>query len=500
MRGEAWRDVLLMRFEPLRRHVAIWQAAWRLEGRKPRLAPRTSDELAFLPAALEIVETPASPLGHGTLWLVTGLFSSVLLWSVLGEVDIHATAQGRVIPAGKTKPVAALEAASVAAIYVKDGDHVDQGAVLIALDPAGPQADTARLTRECLELVVTTARLRALLEGREDFTLPDNIGETPALVGTHRQQLRQQLASHRAIIESLELERRQKEAEQLGTGADIQRLEQTVPLLAEQAFAKREMAARGWQSRTEYLRIEQERIDRKQALEVARHKFVENEAAIANVRERLREEEAKFRGGALAQLAEAEQKVASLEQDLVKAEDRRRLYQLKAPSAGVIQQLTVHAAGAVVTQGLPLLMVVPDDGGIAIEAALENKDAGFVHPGQTAEIKVESFPFTRYGTIAGVVQTISRDTVQGPDSDLVQRRQVAPAGIRDIGQPTVSQTSPVYVVRVTPLATAMQVDGHDMPLSPGMAVTAEIKTGRRRIIDYVLDPVLRYRDESMRER
>lgn len=503
-RPDNLRDTVLMRLEPLRRHVAVWQTAWSLEKLRPKLIPRTADELSFLPAAIEIVETPASPLGRGTLWLVMALFSSGLLWACLGQVDIHATAQGRIITGGKTKPVAATEVATVAAIHVADGDHVTAGQVLVDLDPAGPQADSTRLSREWLEQAVTAARLKALLDGKDDFSFDASVDgrsndvQLATLLTVHSQQLRQKLADHRATIEALEQERRQKEAERRGTLADIQRLEQTVPLLTEQAKTKREMSELGWQSRTEYLRVEQERIDRKQELEAARHKLAEADSAIANAAERLRQAEAQFRADTLSQLADAEQKAASLAQDLVKAEDRRRLYQLIAPVSGVVQQLAVHAPGAVVSQAQPVLMIVPENEGIAVEAALPNKDAGFVRPGQAVEIKVESFPFTRYGTVPGVVQTVSGDAVQGPDSDPTQRRS-ANTNASSTGQTPEGQ-GPVYSVRLKPLAGSIRADGSDVALTPGMAVTAEIKTGRRRLIEYVLDPVLRYRDESLRER
>ncbi len=509
-------DSLLMRLEPLRRHIAIWQAAWSLETLRPRLLLRTADELAFLPAAIEIIETPASPLGRGTLWLVMALFSAALAWACLGEVDIHATAPGRIIPGGKTKPVAPAEAATVAAIHVADGDRVRAGQILIELNPAATEADVARLRRERLEQVVTVARLKALVDGRDDIALPAEFVSPPLdgagsgvgwdadlsqILAVHRLTLRQRLADHRATIEALEQERRQKQAERRATEADILRLERTVPLLSEQAKTKREMSDLGWQSRTDYLKVEQEHIDRTQELEGARHKLTEADSAINNVSERLRQAEAQFRGDALTQRADAEQKAASLSQDLAKAVDRDRLYKLTAPVDGVVQQLAVHAPGAVVSQAQPVLMIVPENEGIAVEAALPNKDAGFVRPGQAVEIKVESFPFTRYGTVPGTVQTVSGDAVQGPDSDPTQRRPGATNGSANssTGQTAEGQGA-VYSVRIRPSADTIRVDGLDVALTPGMVVTAEIKTGKRRVIEYVLDPVLRYRDESLRER
>ena len=145
-------------------------------------------------------------------------------------------------------------------------------------------------------------------------------------------------------------------------------------------------------------------------------------------------------------------------------------------------------------------MVVPADEGIAIEAMLQNKDAGFVRPGQPVQIKVESFPFTRYGTIPGEVMIVSGDTVQNGDGDHAQRRgDLGGAGSASSRQASEGQ-EPTYAVRIRLVADHIHADRHDVALTPGMAVTTEIKTGKRRVISYVLDPVARYWDEGLKER
>ncbi|MDR3440667.1 HlyD family type I secretion periplasmic adaptor subunit [Telmatospirillum sp.] len=491
-------DAVLMRLEPLRRHLAVWRAAWQMEQRRPHRPPRTAAELAFLPAAIEIMETPPSPAGRLTGAIIMAMFGSAVIWACLGQVDIHATAQGRIIPAGNTKPVAASESTTVTAIHVRDGDHVEAGQVLVELDPTDSQADQARYARERLENLIIAAGYHALLDGKTDLVLPPDVAVPADLLALHRSELLQKLADHRSTRDALEQERRQKEAEQRGTQADIRRLEKTVPLLAEQSDTKREMSALGWQSRTEYLKIEQEHIDRQQELESARHKLAEDESAIANVTERLKETEAKFRADAFTQMADAEQKAASLAQEEIKARQRMRQHTLTAPVSGVVQQLAVHANGAVVSQAQPVLMIVPEGEGIAVEAALQNKDAGFVRSGQPVEIKVESFPFTRYGTIPGEVTVVSSDTVQGSDSDPTRK----PATATDPASTgrTKEELGAVYSVRVHPSRDWIRADEGPVKLAPGMAVTAEIRTGRRRVIEYVLDPVLRYWGESLRER
>lgn len=487
---------VLMRLAGVRRHLAIARQAWRKERQTPRKAPRTSEEMAFLPAVVEIVENPASPAGRGTAMAIVALFAIALLWACLGQVDIHATAQGRIIPAGKTKPVASAELASVAAIHVQDGDHVTQGQVLVDLDPAAPQSDLLRLSREMQEQMAIALRQRALLDAATVIAVPPGVVIPPALLAVHERQLRQKLADHQALIEGLEHDRRQKQAERRANLADIERLRETVPLLAEESRTKGEMAEMGWQSRSEFLRVEQERIDRLQELESARHKLAQTDAAIAGAGEKLRQAEAEFRAEALAQLAEAEQKAASLAQDVAKAGDRRESYHLTAPVSGVVQQMAVHAVGAVVSPAQPVLMIVPEGEGIAIEASLPNKDAGFVMPGQSAEIKVDALPFTRYGTVSGIVEVISADSVQ----ESGQRPAGDPGPNRLPAQTSPDAQGPSYSVRVRPLADHLRAGDHDVALAPGMAVVVEIKTGRRRVIQYVLDPVLRYEKESFRER
>jgi HlyD family type I secretion membrane fusion protein len=163
-----------------------------------------------------------------------------------------------------------------------------------------------------------------------------------------------------------------------------------------------------------------------------------------------------------------------------------------------LPQLAVHSTGAIVSQAQPALMVVPDGEGIALDVALLNRDAGFVRPGQPVEIKVEAFPFTRYGTVPGEVEFVSGDAVENADSDPTRRSPAATD--RAVTGRAQEEQGPVYSVRIKPLVDSIFVDGREVALTPGMAVTAEIKTGKRRVIGYLLDPVMRYWGEGLRER
>jgi hemolysin D len=180
---------------------------------------------------------------------------------------------------------------------------------------------------------------------------------------------------------------------------------------------------------------------------------------------------------------------------VVKATERSKLQRLTAPVDGTVQQLAVHTVGGVVTPAQPLLEVVPRGSKLEIEAVVANKDVGFVHAGQEAEIKVDTFNFTKYGMLHGHVQSVSADAVQR-DRNPSATQSATDQKSTDDGK----AGDLAYTARVTLDQTQMDVDGAAVNLSPGMAVTVEIKTGSRRIISYLLSPLLRFKQESLRER
>ena len=197
------------------------------------------------------------------------------------------------------------------------------------------------------------------------------------------------------------------------------------------------------------------------------------------------------------ELTKAQEKAAGLAQDVIKAEKRAKLQALQAPVDGVVQQLSVHTIGGVLTPAEPLLVIVPLDSRLEIEAMVSNCDIGFVHEGQSAEIKVDTFSFTRYGLLHGEVINVSQDAItrdrpQEKNGDKVQGSEVSSS------EPKGQELS--YAARVWLHRTQMQVDDRLVNLSPGMAVTVEIKSGSRRIISYLLSPVIKYKQEMLRER
>jgi hemolysin D len=218
---------------------------------------------------------------------------------------------------------------------------------------------------------------------------------------------------------------------------------------------------------------------------------------MAALKDQRRQAEAEFRRKALDDLTLAEQKVASLRQQLAQSAKRLKLQTLTAPVDGTVQQLAVHTEGGVVTPAQPLLMVVPAGSPLEIEANISNRDIGFVYPGQEAAIKVDTFNFTKYGLLSGRVEAVSRDAVTR-SKPLIEKSSPQSGAESESSEPAGQEL--VYVARIKLDQMQMNVDGKQVDLTPGMAVTTEIKTGRRRIIEYLLSPLARHGQQALRER
>jgi hemolysin D len=423
---------------------------------------------------LEIQQIPPSPIGRALLWTILAAFTAAGLWATLGWVDIVATAQGKIIPSGYSKIIQPYETGVIASIHVQDGQTVKQGDVLIELDSTLNRADYDRAFNEYRATKVDAARLRALIKGRTTFEPP--AGADGIYLVLQQQLLRDQLAEYQAKIAGAQhlVDQRQAALEQ--TKENILRLEATVPMEIERAEAYKKLLEHEAVTKMDFLQAEGQRIDKTQELAGQKKKLEQDRASLAEAEKHYRAMASEFQQTKQAELSALETKAASLAQEVTKAGQKAGLQRLTSPIDGVVQQLAVHTIGGVVTPAQQLLIVVPHDHPVEVEAQVENKDVGFVREGQPVEVKVETFQFTLYGTIPGHVLTVSDDA----------------APLEKIGL--------VYPTRVSMDRSTIRVDGKEVNLSPGMAVTVEIKIGQRRIIEYLLSPLLKSMKESLRER
>jgi len=456
-------------------------------------------EFAFLPAALEIVETPPSPIGRAIVAIIVVLFCVALVWSWWGTIDIVASATGKIVPSGRTKIIQPFETGVVRAIRVQDGQAVKAGDVLVELDPTVNAAERDHLQNDLLAEQLNVARMRAALGAGDDhaadFVAP--AGADPILVSTQRQLLLDQVTEHRAKIAALARQQAQKEAEQATTGATIHKLEATIPVVQQRVDIRKALMERELSSKITYYEILQLLVEQQEELRVQNSHLREAEAAVAAIRETRGQAVAEYRRSLSDELTKAEQKVSGLIQDLIKAERKTTLQRLAAPVDGVVQQLAIHTVGGVVTPAQALLVIVPSDSRLEIEAMVSNRDIGFVHAGQQAEIKIDTFNFTRYGLLHGDVLNVSQDAIiRDQPQDRTGNRRLGAQN--DSSEPKGQELN--YSARISLDRTKMQVDDRMVDLSPGMAVTVEIKTGARTILSYLLSPLLRYQQEVLHER
>jgi hemolysin D len=382
---------------------------------------------------------------------------------------------------------------------VEDGQAVKAGDVLIELDPTVNAADRDHLRSDLLAEQLNSARLRAALAAGDDpladFTPPDDAD--PTLLRTQRELLLHQVAEHRAKLGALDRQQTQKEAEQATTAATIHKLETMIPVIQPRVDIRKTLMDKELGSKLSYFETLQLLVEQQEELSVQKSHLRAAEAAVAAIRETRGQTLAEYRRTLSDELAKAEQKANGLTQDLIKAEQKTRLQQLAAPVDGVVQQLAIHTVGGVVTPAQSLLVVVPSDSRLKIEAMVSNRDIGFVQPGQETEIKIDTFNFTRYGLLHGRVLTVSQDAIVRDRKQ--DRPNERPLGTQnDTSEPAGQELN--YGARISLEREKMQIDGRMVNLSPGMAVTVEIKTGSRTILSYLLSPLLRYQQEVLHER
>jgi len=458
-----------------------------------------TEETEFLPAAVEIMETPPKPAGRLIAALLMLFFFIALLWACIGSVDIIATAQGKIVPTGRTKVIQPLESGVVHAIHVQDGQKVKTGDVLIEIDTTVSAAERDRLKNDYTQAMLDAARLKAALEldGDPDAKFVPPEGATDAQIALQKTLLTNQVDEIRAKLSDLDHQIAQNTGNRDAVKSTINKLTQSMPYLRKRAEARKSLLDKGYGSKLDYLTIEQDLIEHQQELQVQKGRLAEANGAIdAHKQQRLQAED-EYRHTTLKDLAEAEQKSTSLHEQLVQAAQKYRLQTLTAPVDGTVQQLAIHTEGGVVTPAQVLMSIVPDDSHLEIEAMVSNKDIGFVHAGEDAEIKIDTFNFTRYGLLHGKVQSVSQDAIvrEKPQGATGEKQRAGDES--DSSEPQGQEL--VYSARVSLGQTQMQIDDRLVNLGPGMAVTVEIKTGSRHIIEYLLSPLMRHKQQALRE-
>jgi len=436
-------------------------------------------ETEFLPAILEVTETPPSPTGRLIMWTILVLLVVGIAWAFLGKINEVAVAPGKVIPSGQAKTVQVKNKGIIKEIRVVEGQEVQEGEVLVLLDPTTTTADYDSLKKRAAYYRLDIQRLTAELSGQpfvpeEDPDLDSHdLTAEMALYQSRVSDYQTQRQSRQDIID-------QKVARLQATQATYERYNEGLKIAQEKEARLKTLIAESAISEFQLLEQQNQTIEYAKNAQAQLDSVNSIKAEIAEAEQNLANVDASYRKDIMNALVEAKKEYYSITESIKKADEDARMATIVAPASGRVYNLNIHTVGGIVTDAQPLMQIVPDDVQLVFEVYVENKDIGFVKLGMPVEVKVDSFNFQKYGMIEGTVTEIGADSYKEP-SDI--------------------ETYNKFRVVVTPTGkNSIDVMGEEVPLSVGMSVNAEIKIKEKRIVDFFLDPFRKYTSEALRER
>ena len=432
----------------------------------------------FLPALLEIQESPPNPIARYLLATILAFVVIAVVWSCIGKVDVVSLAEGQIIPSARVKQVQPLMRGVVKEIHVQEGQHVNAGDVLVVLDRTSTGAGLNSATDEQQRLEEKLAREHTLLT-MLDASVPAQSSSLQPL-SVQKQQYEQFSAQYAA----LQSQRDNRMAERDVNKAVIKKLEATLPIATQRAANTKALTDKKLAMENDYLALEEMRLSQENDLLAAKARDVQLAAAVKESEQQIAALLAQTKVQTLAAIADSERQLNALQESFAKAQDMDAKQVLYAPVNGEVKDLAINTVGGVVLEAQQLMLIVPEEEKLEVEAWLPNRDIGFVQEGAAAQIKVHTFPFSKYGTIPATVTRISND-VAATDK-----------------QKNNSEKNGAALYRMSLLLekNTLQVDGRTVKLVSGMQVTAEIITHQRRLIEYFFSPLKKRFQESVRER
>lgn len=434
----------------------------------------------FLPAAEEIIETPAAPFGSVVIWLTTILLVLALTWAYLGQIDIVAVGNGRVSTEGSVKVVQSASYGVVKRITAQEGQRVHKGDVLVELDKTTAEKELATTTQSLNIARAERDILRRLAMGNGADDIINSAGVSDeakavlrefttsqlALASAKEQALKGSIASHQRQLQFNQQTKAQLEGE-------AQKLKDR------QAKVKQKLESA---DAIERIRLQNELDTLEQRITTANsaatsqgQQVLQSQLTLAQAQSQSQVSLAETNSSISGQVIAQEQRIAELENNLAKAKRTLEQTTITAPVDGTILALNTRTIGGVVNVAERIAQIVPDNDLLYVDVTLDNQDVGFVRVGQRVVIKVATYPFQRYGYLEGMVENISPDAIQDEKKGLVYKAKVKLSG-------------------------ANSSKKNRLKLLPGMSVSAEITTGKRRIIEFFLDPLMTHVDDSLKVR
>jgi hemolysin D len=516
----SFKHALSQGFAPLGQFVAsLLQAMGRgaarivrsmdaLASRIMKTADKHADEREFLPAALEIIDTPMSPIAKGLIRFICFGFTLTLFWAWFGYLDIYAIAQGKIQPQGRSKVVQPQETGIVSKLFVENGQIVKADDIVAELDDTEIAAESNAVRGDFIAAHAEMIRRRHIIDflesrSNQPLTMPHFDQEIDEAV--RRREIAVMLAEYgqlTATLMSLEAQINEKRAQTDRLNMTINSRTQLIHVLKERVDTRQIIDDKQQGFRARVIDALQEYLREQTSLTTDQGQLEETMASIQSLERRIELARNEFLSDQNQKLNEIARKRDRLSQERIKLDNKRKHMILRAPIDGTIQQLAITTLGQVVSGGQALMTVVPTGNPLEVEAMVLNSDIGFVTSDQPATIKVDAFPFTRFGTLNGRVSKVSREAVDTREaSGLADSTAVTrPQGMQAQNSAFSPAQTLVFPITVSLEKTSITVEHGTIPLQPGMAVTVEIKTGERRAIDYLLSPLREIISSTAHER
>ena len=429
----------------------------------------------FKPDATAIAEAPVPVSAHAALFVVLALLVSAIIWAVVGRVDLIVVAPGKIATSTPMLVMQPFTTSRVVEIAVKAGDHVRKGQLLARFDPAFASADVASLQQRVTALAAQSERLEAQLAGRTFTATPEDGPDRYS----QAQIFAQEQADYQASVSQRDSRLQQIESQIQVANEAIPGIQRQLGMASRVVEIQERLQNQKAAALLDVMKAQSAYIDASQRLKTTQgdqRKFHQQHAEVTQERQSFIE---KWRSDHNQQLVDSRQKLAEASETLNKANRMQDFTQITAPVDGTVLQVADRSVGSVLREAETLVTLVPDNADLYVEASVPSRDIGYLKLGDSVRIKLESYPFQRFGTVSGVL------TVVNPDSESLK--------------PGDEQSPRVYRVQVRLNDSPASLMKRGIRLKPGLVAAAEIKTGGETIATYILNPVLKIADESLRE-
>ena len=430
---------------------------------------QTKDKHEFTPLLVEIEERPTSPLGRSLLWALLAFITIGLLWLFLAKIDIVVSARGKVVPDGEIKTLQPVETGVISSILITEGQHVKKGQVLMEIDPSVTESDLASKQQNLALLELETDRLNALINDRP--FIPNPGCKESAAISTQQLMYISTKSAYEQQRQVLQEQIRQNDEATQTAKADKSRLKQLLASAKEREDRLKEVL--DIIAKKDYEDAKNQRVEYQEQLTMKEHVIAQSNGKLHELNQQLKLTAQEYRNKLLAELTQKSKEATALRTEVETIAFRHSKQHITAPVDGYIGKLLVHTVGGVVTPAEKLVTLIPKDVPLIIKATVQNQDIGFITKGMDVAVKIDTFDFQKYGLINGKVKHIANDAIED------------------------EKLGPVYEISIEPTNTTLKVEGQILPIRAGMSVTAELKVGKRRVIEFFIYPMIKYLDEGL---